>query len=274
MYGKLDNVSSFSIMLDRIYKILNYKTNNMLSFGDNDNDYIKGKINFKNVSFTYEKQVVLKNVSFEIKPQSFTAIVGKSGSGKSTIFRLLLRLYKADKGTILLDDESIYDYTREVYSSNVSIVTQKPFIFDMSIRENFNLVDSNHSHQIEACKRVGIHDYIMSLKDGYNTKLVADAENISNGQKQLIALARTLLSKSEVLLFDEVTSSLDINTSKHVMEILKDLKRDHTILMITHKSSLMKLADDIIVIDHGRLVGRGSHKTLLKDNTYYKLLQK
>ena len=274
LYGKLDNVSSFSIMLDRIYKILNYKTNNMLSFGDNDNDYIKGKINFKNVSFTYEKQVVLKNVSFEIKPQSFTAIVGKSGSGKSTIFRLLLRLYKADKGTILLDDESIYDYTREVYSSNVSIVTQKPFIFDMSIRENFNLVDSNHSHQIEACKRVGIHDYIMSLKDGYNTKLVADAENISNGQKQLIALARTLLSKSEVLLFDEVTSSLDINTSKHVMEILKDLKRDHTILMITHKPSLMKLADDIIVIDHGRLVGRGSHKTLLKDNTFYKLLQK
>lgn len=274
LYSKLDNVSSFSIMLDRIYKILNYKTNNMLSFGDNDNDYIKGKINFKNVSFTYEKQVVLKNVSFEIKPQSFTAIVGKSGSGKSTIFRLLLRLYKADKGTILLDDESIYDYTREVYSSNVSIVTQKPFIFDMSIRENFNLVDSNHSHQIEACKRVGIHDYIMSLKDGYNTKLVADAENISNGQKQLIALARTLLSKSEVLLFDEVTSSLDINTSKHVMEILKDLKRDHTILMITHKPSLMKLADDIIVIDHGRLVGRGSHKTLLKDNTYYKLLQK
>ena len=274
LYGKLDNVSSFSIMLDRIYKILNYKTNNMLSFGDNDNDYIKGKINFKNVSFTYEKQVVLKNVSFEIKPQSFTAIVGKSGSGKSTIFRLLLRLYKADKGTILLDDESIYDYTREVYSSNVSIVTQKPFIFDMSIRENFNLVDSNHSHQIEACKRVGIHDYIMSLKDGYNTKLVADAENISNGQKQLIALSRTLLSKSEVLLFDEVTSSLDINTSKHVMEILKDLKRDHTILMITHKPSLMKLADDIIVIDHGRLVGRGSHKTLLKDNTYYKSLQK
>lgn len=272
--SKLDNVSSFSIMLDRVYKILNYKTNNMLSFGDNDNDYIKGKINFKNVSFTYEKQVVLKNVSFEIKPQSFTAIVGKSGSGKSTIFRLLLRLYKADKGTILLDDESIYDYTREVYSSNVSIVTQKPFIFDMSIRENFNLVDSNHFHQIEACKRVGIHDYIMSLKDGYNTKLVADAENISNGQKQLIALARTLLSKSEVLLFDEVTSSLDINTSKHVMGILKDLKRDHTILMITHKPSLMKLADDIIVIDNGRLVGRGSHKTLLKDNTYYKLLQK
>lgn len=274
MYDKLDKVSANSTKVDRIHKILNYKTKNMLDFGNNDNDYIKGKIEFRNVSFTYEKQEVLKNVSFEIKPQSFTAIVGKSGSGKSTIFRLLLRLYKADKGTILLDDESIYDYTKEVYSSNVSIVTQKPFIFDMSIRENFNLVDSNHEHQIEACKRVGIHDYIMNLKDGYNTKLIADAENISNGQKQLIALARTLLSKSEVLLFDEVTSSLDINTSKHVINVLKDLKRDHTILMITHKPALMKLADDIIVIDHGKLVGRGNNKTLLKDNKYYQLLQK
>lgn len=271
---KLDEFSANSIRLGRVYKLLNYKTKNMLDFGDNNNDYIKGKVEFKNVSFMYEKQEILKNVSFEITPQSFTAIVGKSGSGKSTIFRLLLRLYKANKGTILLDDDSIYNYTKEVYSSNVSIVTQKPFIFDMSIRENLNLVDSNHEHQIEACKRVGIHDYIMSLKDGYNTKLVADAENISNGQKQLIALARTLLSKSEVLLFDEVTSSLDINTSKHVMNILKDLKRDHTILMITHKPALMKMADDVIVINHGKLVGRGKHKDLLKDNKYYQILQK
>lgn len=271
---KLDEFSANSIRLGRVYKLLNYKTKNMLDFGDNNNDYIKGKVEFKNVSFMYEKQEILKNVSFEIPPQSFTAIVGKSGSGKSTIFRLLLRLYKANKGTILLDDDSIYNYTKEVYSSNVSIVTQKPFIFDMSIRENLNLVDSNHEHQIEACKRVGIHDYIMSLKDGYNTKLVADAENISNGQKQLIVLARTLLSKSEVLLFDEVTSSLDINTSKHVMNILKDLKRDHTILMITHKPALMKMADDVIVINHGKLVGRGKHKDLLKDNKYYQILQK
>ncbi len=274
LYIKLDNVSFNSTRLERIYKILNYKTKNMLDFGDNNNDFIKGKIEFKNISFTYEKQEILKNVSFEIKPKSFTAIVGKSGSGKSTIFRLLLRLYKPDKGVILLDDENIYNYTKEIYSSNVSIVTQKPFIFDMSIRENFNLVDSNHNHQIEACKRVGIHEFIMSLKDGYNTKLIADAENISNGQKQLIALARTLLSKSEVLLFDEVTSSLDINTSKHVMNILKDLKQDHTILMITHKPTLMKLADEVIVISNGKLVGRGNHKELSKNNKYYQLLQK
>lgn len=273
-YSCINNLSSYSTPVDRVYKILNYKNKNMLEFGDNDNDFIDGKVEFKNVSFTYEKQEVMKNVSFKIKPNSFTAIVGKSGSGKSTIFRLLLRLYKADKGVILLDDENINDYTKEVYSSNVSIVTQKPFIFDMSIRENFNLVDSNQEHQIAACKRVGIHDYIMGLKDGYNTKLVRDAENISSGQKQLIALARTLLSQSEVLLFDEVTSSLDMKTSKQIMKILKDLKQDHTILMITHKPALMKMADEILVIDHGRLVGRGKHKDLMENNKYYQILQK
>lgn len=273
-YSCINNLSSYSTPVDRVYKLLNYKNKNMLEFGENDNDFIDGKVEFKNVSFTYEKQEVMKNVSFKIKPNSFTAIVGKSGSGKSTIFRLLLRLYRADAGVILLDDENINDYTKEVYSSNVSIVTQKPFIFDMSIRENLNLVDSNQERQIAACKRVGIHDYIMSLKDGYNTKLVRDAENISSGQKQLIALARTLLSNSEVLLFDEVTSSLDMRTSKQIMKILKDLKRDHTILMITHKPALMKMADEILVIDHGRLVGKGTHKDLMENNKYYQILQK
>ena len=273
-YDCLDSISANSTRVDRIYNVLNYKTKDMLDFGNNDTDDILGEVEFKKVSFTYEKQEVMKDVSFKIKPKSFTAIVGKSGSGKSTIFRLLLRLYKANKGEILLDNENIYNYSKEVYSSNVAIVTQKPFIFDMSIRENLSLVDSNKENQIEACKRAGVHDFIMSLPEGYNTKLVSDAENISNGQKQLIALARTLLSKSEVLLFDEVTSSLDMNTSKQVINILKDLKKDHTILMITHKPQLMKMADEIIVIDHGRLVGKGTHKELIENNKYYQVLQK
>ena len=271
---KLYYLSDYNIKVDRIHRILNYKTKNMLEFGEYNNDLIKGKVELKNVSFTYENQKVMKNVSLIFQPKTFTAIVGKSGSGKSTIFRLLLRLYKPNKGDILLDDININEYKKEVYATNVAIVTQKPFIFDMSIRENFNLVDSNHEHQIEACKRVGIHDYIMSLKDGYNTKLVSDAENISSGQKQLIALARTLLSNAEVLLFDEVTSSLDINTSKQVMKILSDLKKDHTIIMITHKPQLMRLADEVVIIDKGKVVGRGKHRELLKANKYYQILQK
>ncbi len=273
-YECLNKISDNSIRVDRIYNILNYKTKNMIKFGINNTDNIVGEVEFKNVSFTYEKQEVMKDVSFKISPKSFVAIVGKSGSGKSTIFRLLLRLYKANKGEIFLDNENIYKYSKDVYSSNVAIVTQKPFIFDMSIRENLSLVDSNRENQVNACKRAGVHDFIMSLPDGYNTKLISNAENISTGQKQLIALARTLLSKSEVLLFDEVTSSLDLNTSKKIVNILKDLKKDHTIIMITHKPQLMKMADEIIVIDHGKLVGKGKHKDLIKKNNYYNILQK
>ncbi len=274
VFNKLGEISSNTTHIERIEKVLNYRTANMLDFGENNDDTIAGKIEFKNVSFTYEEQEVMKNVSFKIEPNSFTVIAGKSGSGKSTIFRLLLRLYRANKGEILLDNTDIYDYTKEVYPSNVSIVTQKPFIFDMSIRENLNLVDSNFENQVAACKRAGIHDFIMNLPDGYNTKLLRDAENLSAGQKQLLALARTLLSKSEVLLFDEVTSSLDMDASKRIINIMKGLKKDHTILMITHKPQLMKLADEILVIDHGRLVGKGTHRELMRKNKYYQLLQK
>lgn len=144
----------------------------------------------------------------------------------------------------------------------------------MSIRENLNLVDSNKERQIEACKKVGIHDFIMSLPNGYNTVLKEDANNISGGQKQLISLARTLLSKSEILLFDEVTASLDPNTTRHIIKVLKDLKKDHTVIIITHKPKLMKIADNIIVINRGKVVGFGSHKELIKSNKYYQILQK
>lgn len=274
MLETLDIVGSNFTRVGRIYHILNYNNKNMLSFGDNDNDLIKGKITFNNVSFNYEKQASLTNINFEIPPRSMTAIVGKSGSGKSTIFRLLLRMYKVNKGSILIDDVNIYEYSKDVYPSNVSIVTQQPFIFDMSIRENLSLVDSNVENQVKACKIAGIHDHIVSLPNGYNTKLNKDADNLSLGQRQLLALARTLLSKSEILLFDEVTASLDNITTKKIIKIMKKLKKDHTILIITHKPNLMKQADDIIVIDHGSMVGRGTHKELIANNKYYQTLQK
>ncbi len=273
-FEKINNVCNSSVRIDRLYNILNYNNKNILNFGENYTDDIFGNITFQNVSFTYENNLVLNNVSFDIDSKSMTVIVGKSGSGKSTIFRLLLRLYKLDKGVIYIDGINIYDYAKEIYSSNVSIVTQRPFIFNMSIRENFNLVDSNQGNQINACKRVGIHDFIMSLPKGYNTLLKEDATDISGGQKQLIALARTLLSKSEILLFDEVTSSLDPNTTRQIIKVLKDLKKDHTIIVITHKPRLMKIADKILVLDKGKIVGEGNHKELIKNNKYYRILQK
>lgn len=273
-FEKINKICNSSIRIDRIDRILHYKNKNILTFGHNENDEIFGDIDFEKVSFTYENNLILDGVSFHIDHHSMTAIVGKSGSGKSTIFRLLLRLYKLDKGMITIDGTSIYEYSKDVYARNVSIVTQKPFIFNMSIEENLSLVDSNHKNQIEACKRVGIHDFIMTLPKKYKTILKEDATDISGGQKQLIALARTLLSKAEILLFDEVTSSLDPNTTKQVIKVLKNLKKDHTVIMITHKPKLMKMADHIIVVANKKIAGVGTHKHLLQNNKYYQSLQK
>ncbi len=271
---RLNELTISDARIERLYNIFNYKSKDIIKFNDYSNDNIIGNVEFKNVSFSYNEQKMLHNISFNIDDHKITAIVGKSGSGKSTIFRLLLRLYKLDEGMITIDNINIYDYSKEVYSSNVSIATQKPFIFNMSISDNLGLVDSNKKNQIEACKRVGIHDFIMSLPKGYNTILKEDAQDISGGQKQLISLARTLLSKSEILLFDEVTSSLDPNTASNIIKVIKDLKKDHTVIMITHKPKLMKIADKILVIDKGKLVGCGKHKDLILNNKYYKLLHK
>lgn len=267
------NLSKSIVGVNRMHRFLNFKTEHMRDYGTDDTDDIEGRVEFKNVSFTYDGKNSVKNLSFEIKPNTFTAIVGKSGSGKSTIFRLLLRLYTPTKGQILIDGKNAEDYTKEVYSTNVSIVTQKPFIFDMTIRQNLDLVDSNHERQIAACKTVGIHDDIMRLEKGYDTPLINDGANLSAGQKQLLSLARTLLSKSEILLFDEVTSSLNDRATIEVTKVLQKLSKDHTVLVITHKPDLMKLADDILVIDKGKLVARGPHKTLLRKSAVYKALQ-
>ncbi|MBR3414693.1 ABC transporter ATP-binding protein [Candidatus Saccharibacteria bacterium] len=286
----IDELSESSVGIERLRRLMNYKTPHMLEFGKNKTDDISGLVEFCDVSFKYEeppkkapdgsilkvplkKAPSLKHLSFKAKPGEITTIVGKSGSGKSTIFRLLLRLYKADKGEILLDDTDIYDYTKEVYATNVSIVTQKPFVFDMTIRENLNLVDNNRENQIKACKLVGIHEDIMKLEKGYDTKLVSDGENLSAGEKQLLSLARTLLSRSEVLLFDEVTSSLDPASTSRIVEVLKKLKKDHTLIMITHKPELMAFSDHLLLIDSGRLAAEGKHRELLKTSPLYRSLQ-
>ena len=265
----------WSVSILRINNLLSYSSKDQVLFGMNENDYINGLVEFKNVSFSYKTKNKgnIKNISFTAEPNNITALVGHSGSGKTTIINLLLRKYKLDKGKILIDKEDIYDYTEKAYSTNVVGVNQSPFIFNMSIKNNLSLIDPNEEHQIQACKRVGIHDYIMSLPKGYNTILSENATNFSGGQKQLLAIARTLLSKSEVLIFDEVTSSLDPKLVDKIKEIFENLKLDHTIIIITHKKDVMKIADKIIVLDKGKIVGEGTHKELMKDIEYYIDLQ-
>ena len=142
----------------------------------------------------------------------------------------------------------------------------------MSIRANLSLIDSNKKRQIDACKRAGIHDFIMSLPDGYNTILKKDAYNISGGQKQLLSLARALLTTSEIILLDEVTSSLDPSTTNKIINLLDDLKTDHTLIIITHNKELMKAADNLVVLKDGKIDCIGNHKDLVKNSDTYKEL--
>ena len=261
-----------SVSLYRISEIINYGNTTFKLDGKVNNDNIIGIVEFKNVSFKYNKLLILKNISFVAKPNQVTTIVGKTGAGKTTIFNLLLRMYKADSGKILIDNLNIYEYSKDVYSSNISVVNQKTFIFNMSIRANLSLIDSNKKRQIDACKRVGIHDFIMSLPDGYNTILKEDATNISGGQKQLLSLARALLTTSEIILLDEVTSSLDPNTTDKIINLLDDLKSDHTLIIITHNKDLMKVSDNLIVLNNGKIECTGKHDELIKSNHIYKEL--
>lgn len=249
-----------SVSLYRINEIINYGNNTLKLDGAIHNDNIIGFVEFKNVSFKYNNFPILKNISFVAKPNQVTTIVGQTGAGKTTIFNLLLRMYKVDSGQILIDNIDIYEYSKDVYNSNISVVNQKTFIFNMSIRANLSLIDSNKKRQIDACKRVGIHDFIMSLPDGYNTILKEDATNISGGQKQLLSLARALLTTSEIILLDEVTSSLDPNTTNKIISLLDDLKTDHTLVVITHNKDLMKATDNLIVLNEGMIVNQNKYK--------------
>lgn len=261
-----------SVSLYRIDEIIGYGDASLKLEGMVHNDDITGLVEFKNVSFKYDAISILKNISFVAMPNQVTTIVGKTGSGKTTIFNLLLRLYKIDRGKILIDNVNIYEYSKDVYNSNISIVNQKTFIFNMSIRANLSLIDSNKKRQIAACKRVGIHDFIMSLPDGYNTILKEDATNISGGQKQLLSLARALLTTSEIILLDEVTSSLDPNTTNEIIGLLDDLKTDHTLIVITHNRDLMKAADKLIVLNEGKIECTGRHEELLDSCATYRRL--
>ena len=261
-----------SVSLYRINEIINYGKKVLKLDGVVNNDNIIGIVEFKDVSFKYDQLPTLKKVSFVAEPNKVTAIVGKTGTGKTTIFNLLLRMYKIDNGKILIDNLNIYEYSKDVYNSNISVVNQKTFIFNMSIRANLSLIDSNKKRQIDACKRVGIHDFIMSLPNGYNTILKEDATNISGGQKQLLSLARALLTTSEVLLLDEVTSSLDPNTTDKIIKLLDDLKTDHTIIIITHNRDLMKCADKLVVMNDGKVECMGNHDELVKTSIFYNQL--
>lgn len=266
-----------SVSIDRINSIINYNPVEEISFGDKRIPNKIENIRFNNVSYKYfgKESNALTNISFEINSNEITAFIGHTGSGKSTIGKLLLRLYKNNSGSILINNQDIFEFNQNEYKNLISVVNQKPFIFNMSVMDNFKLVQNNEDKIKETCKKIGIDELILNLPNGYETILKEDATDLSGGQKQLISIARTIMCDSKIIIFDEVTSALDPKTTKHIIEILNAIKKDKVVILITHKPDLMKVANNLILLNDGKIVGIGNHKGLIANNNYYqKLLKK
>ena len=245
-------IKEYHVSVKRVNETLTYEDDLSNLFGKYENNEIYGSIILKNVSYKYNSKYVLDSVNLEIKPNTLNVIIGPSGSGKTTLFDLLLRFYPINGGEIFLDGVNIYEYSDNIYASNITLVKQNPFIYNMSIRDNLRLVNSNKKRQEEVIKEVGLHEFIMSLPKGYSTILTQNATNISGGQKQLLSIARSLLTDAEILLMDDVTASLDPKTTNQIIELLVRLKEDHTILVITNREDLITKADKIIYMNNGK----------------------
>lgn len=268
------NYNKVKVSLSRIDEVVNNKIFKDEIYGDINLNNPKGNVTFKNVSFKYTKKenLTLDNLSLNIKTNQKTAIVGRSGNGKTTIFNLLLRYFDVTNGKVLIDGVDIKDLTEESLRKTISCVRQNPFLFNMSIFENFKVVkpDITLKEVKEVCKRAYIDEYIESLPKKYNTIIGEGGINLSGGQKQRLAIARTLLLNTKIILFDEATSALDNESQKYIKMSIDDLTKDHTIIIIAHRLSTIIDADEILVIENGKLESKGTHKELLKKSKVYK----
>lgn len=272
------NYNKVKVSLSRIDEVVNNKIFKDELYGDINLNNPKGNVTFKNVSFKYTKKenLTLNNLSLNIKANQKSAIVGRSGNGKTTIFNLLLRYFDVTNGEVLIDGVDIKDLTEESLRKTISCVRQNPFLFNMSFFENFKIVKPNITLKEvkEVCKRAYIDEYIESLPKKYNTIIGEGGINLSGGQKQRLAIARTLLLDTKIILFDEATSALDNESQKYIKMTIDDLTKDHTIIIIAHRLSTIIDADEILVIENGKLLEKGTHKELLKKSKVYKGLYK
>lgn len=265
-----------TVSLKRIGEILNNELYQDEKYGNQVLGNTKGIIKFENVKFKYteKEDYTLKGLNLTIEPNKKIAIVGRSGNGKSTIFNLLLRYFDTTKGKIMIDNIDIKDLTEESLRSNVSIIRQSPFLFNLTILENFRIVKENVTLEEirECCKRAYIDEYIMSLPNKYDTVIGEGGINLSGGQKQRIAIARTLLLNTKIILFDEATSALDNESQEYIKKTIDDLVKDHTVIIVAHRLSTIVDADTIHVIEKGKLAGSGNHKELLESCEPYQNL--
>ena len=230
----------------------------------------------QDVTLSYEGQTnsALKKVSLNIPHGKTTALVGPSGSGKSSILNLIPRFYDPDSGELKIDGQNIKDLTISSVRSVIALVSQEPILFDMSIKENilYSRPDSTEEEIISAAKSADADSLIAQLPIGYDTVIGENGYSLSGGQKQRVSIARAFLKNAPILLLDEATSSLDTESESLVQEAIKKLMKDRTTLVIAHRLSTIINADQIIVLDDGKIVESGTHEELLSKNGVYKKL--
>ena len=235
-------------------------------------DTINDNITFEDVSFGYSpNEKIIKNLTFEVKKGQKIAIIGETGAGKTTIVKLLMRFYDIDSGSIKIDGVDIDEYDKHSLRSHVGMVLQDSWLFSDTIKSNirYGNLEISDDEIVDASKQVYIDNFIRQLPDGYETTLNEDSDNISHGQKQLLTIARTILSSKEILILDEATSSIDTRTEEQIQSAMDNLMKGRTSFIIAHRLSTIRNADKIIVIENGEIIEQGTHEELLDLKGYY-----
>lgn len=267
-------VEKFNISATRIFDIFENDKYKKESFGSEHLEKVNGNFEFKNVSFKYDKNYVIKDLNFSIHSNETVAFVGKSGAGKTTVFNLLCKMYDDYEGNILMDGIDIKNLDKDSIRGNITIVSQNPYIFNTSIRDNFKLVkqDLTDDEMKEALRMACLDDYVETLHDKYDTIVGENGVTLSGGEKQRLAIARAFLQKTKIILFDEATSALDNETQSKIQQAINNLKSEYTILIIAHRLSTIKNVDRILVLDNGHIIAEGTHEYLLQNCDLYKNL--
>lgn len=270
-------ISEFTANMKRIKTLLEDDRLEKEKFGKDSYKVVNGNIEFKNVSFKYNEnnRKVLDNISFSMQSKEKNAIIGMSGEGKTTIFKLLLKQYDDYEGTILIDGHDIQSLSEKSLRNAITIVNQEPMLFNMSIKNNLLMVNSKASEDEikEACRLANIDEFIETLPGKYDEIIEENNNNLSIGQKQRLAIARAILKDTPIILFDEVTSSLDKNSKKQIEKAIEKISKIKTIIVIAHTLDSVENFDNIIVIKEGEISEQGSHAELLgQKGLYYSLM--
>lgn len=276
IYGQLESAGNYSALL-RVMDNCVDKVNTVFDTPvmDVEGSEIIPKnydINFDNVSFSYENRKVIDNMLFNIPQNTTTAIVGPSGGGKTTICNLIARFFDVDKGKITLGGNDIRRYKLDSLLKNISMVFQDVYLFQDTVANNIKFGSNNASREdvIKAAKKASCHDFIINLPNGYDTVIGEGGTSLSGGEKQRISIARAMLKDAPIIILDEATANVDAENEKQLQDAIEELTRDKTIIMIAHRLKTVRNADQILVVDDGKIVQRGDHHSLIKEEGIYK----